>query len=793
MSRGSLLCESAREFLSKSQDSFLIQPGSISNERLQVLASRIASVDPNRLNPIGVLIPQDPDGYLIMLSAIASGRPVVPLSRSADSSLLRSRLESVGADLIVCLEEDRVAAGTLASVVLCPDESLRDSIDPLPECDSNDPVFFCFTSGTSGAPRPFARTQLGMALLGEARGRLFEHSQETRMIFCSSILFVGFVNNLAAQIVGGFRFHFDDISSGIERIVQTIVDNRIDFVSLVPTVVKTLVTSSARDALMRMDRTLIINLSGEPYTREDIRQWSYVFRGKIRFANTYGSTESGTVLGAILSDEDLIGDEPVETGTPVDGVEVLLVDEDGAVIEGPGTAGAVHVRSAMVSKNLDVEHDPFISIDGHGSNWFPMGDMARRSESGRYSVLGRFDGVMKFNGLRLDAPAIESSLRRLDFIDDVAIFSCHHGSSAFPAALIDGDRNRLSDVISELRTLTPLAAKFEFTFVDRIPVLPNGKRDRRSFQSIFETGDSPAGVTVDSTCSDEGTLALLADVWSSVLAGERPREDDSFVFLGGDSLALVSVLVSLRENYGLECDVTMVHEGMTLAEMANCITPAIGEQPVVMNLVSKPDASEAMILFPGVGGHPWAFQPLMSALETDRETFAVDWNRQVSFSDVRQDLSVRLGGRPVCVVGFSMGVPIAIQQMRSLARMGVQVTSFLGIDGPCAPPVIERVKYLLRSRRARRRAGDLHGVARYLALHSSEGWWKSAVCRTPRIEVPCGVISTHVAARSLVERTWRRRCRGRFEIRFLDCAHLELVRSPIPRSLIEAVRSFQII
>ncbi|MBB48219.1 MAG: hypothetical protein CMJ33_06700, partial [Phycisphaerae bacterium] len=62
MSRGSLLCESAREFLSKSQDSFLIQPGSISNERLQVLASRIASVDPNRLNPIGVLIPQDPDG-----------------------------------------------------------------------------------------------------------------------------------------------------------------------------------------------------------------------------------------------------------------------------------------------------------------------------------------------------------------------------------------------------------------------------------------------------------------------------------------------------------------------------------------------------------------------------------------------------------------------------------------------------------------------------------------------------------------------------------------------------------
>ena len=794
MTSRSLLCDLARGLLGESQESFLVRPGLISNGRLRALAERIASAHPERLSPIGVLVPQNSDGYLLYLAAIASGRPVVPLSPSADPSLLKSRLQSVSSELVLCLEEDRSLAEPLASEVLCPDESTAGSFESLPDCLPGDPVFYCFTSGTSGAPRPFVRTQHAMVLLGEARGVLFEHTSKTRMMFCASMLFVGFVNNLAAQIVGGFRMQLDDLSSGTEEILKSILLNKIDFVSLVPTVVKSMVTSSGKDALLKMEQDLIVNLSGEPYTREDIRQWSKAFFGKIRFANTYGSTESGTVLGAVLGAEDLSGDAPVETGMPVNGVEVLLIGDNGVVMQSPKAEGMIHVRSPMVSKSLDVEKEMTISIDGHGSDWFAMGDMARRSEVGRYSVLGRFDGVLKFHGIRLDAPAIESTLRRLQGIDDVAIFAFEDGKSTAPAALIHGDQSRLPEVISELTKLSPLASKFEFAFVDHIPALANGKRDRRSLHSIFlahrltlaDGVRRPVGSSVR-------TLSLLADVWSEILRSDRPHAEDSFVSLGGDSLRLLSVLVTLRERYGLECDVAVIHEGMTLSEMSYLMKPISEESNAIIHLVPRPEATEAILLFPGVGGHSWAFQPMMSALQTDRDIFAVDWNSGRSLFEVLQDLPDHLAGRPVCVAGFSLGVKIALDQLKSLSNLDVRVSGFLAIDGGCVVSLSDRARYLVRSRREKRHARRLKGVDRYLAFRSSLGWRHAASATGVKIDVPCGVVSTRTGTRSKVEKQWRRHCRNDLKVRFVDCDHLKLVQSPIPRSLVEAVRSLDVI
>ena len=789
-----LLCDFARDLLGRSQESLLISSGSISNERLYALAVRIAAAHSDRLIPIGVLVPQNSNGYLLYLAAIASGRPVVPLSPSAEPDLLKSRLESVASELVLCLEEDRLLAEPLASKVLCPDDSTVDSFESLPDCLPDDPVFFCFTSGTSGAPRPFLRTQHGMALLGEARGVLFEHSSRTRMMLCASTLFVGFVNNLAAQIVGGFRMQMDDLSFGSERILESILLNKINFVSLVPTVIKSMVTSSGKDALLNMDQDLIVNLSGEPYTREDIRQWSEAFFGKIRFANTYGSTESANVLGAILGAEDLIGDAPVETGMPLDGVEVLLLGDDGVAIQSPKAEGMIHVRSAMVAKSLDVKKEMTVAIDGHGSDWFAMGDMARRSKVGRYSVLGRFDGVLKFHGIRLDAPALESSLRRLEGIDDVAIFAFEDKKTTAPAALIQGDRTRLPEVIADLTKLSPLAKKFEFGFVDRIPALANGKRDKRSLHSSFLkhriTGGHDAHPPV--ACS-ERTLSLLADVWSEILRSNRPHAEDSFVSLGGDSLRLLSVLVTLREMYGLECDAAVIHEGLTLSEMASWMKTTSKEPKVLTNLLARPEATEAILLFPGVGGHSWAFQPMMSALQTDRDIFALDWNSSPSFSTILHELSNHLAGRPVCVVGFSLGVQIAKAQLKVLSNLDVRVSGFLALDGYCSVSPLDRAKYLLRSRREKRRARRFKEVDRYLAHRSSIGWRHAAFATGSKIDVPCGVVSTRLETRSMVEKQWRKQCRGDLELRFLDCHHLKLVQSPIPRSLVEAVRSLDII
>ena len=216
------------------------------------------------------------------------------------------------------------------------------------------------------------------------------------------------------------------------------------------------------------------------------------------------------------------------------------------------------------------------------------------------------------------------------------------------------------------------------------------------------------------------------------------------------------------------------------------------EPKALTNLLARPEATEAILLFPGIGGHPWALQPMMSALETDREIFAVDWSSS-SLSTILQELPDHLAGRPVCLVGFSLGVQIARAQLKLLSNLDVRVSSFLAIDGACSASFYDRAKRLLLSRREKRRSRRLKGVERYLAVRRSLGWRHAAFGVGYKIDVPCGVVSTRLETRSMVEKDWRQQCKGDLKLRFLDSDHLKLVQSPIPRSLVEAVRSLDVI
>ena len=95
--------------------------------------------------------------------------------------------------------------------------------------------------------------------------------------------------------------------------------------------------------------------------------------------------------------------------------------------------------------------------------------------------------------------------------------------------------------------------------------------------------------------------------------------------------------------------------------------------------------------------------------------------------------------------------------------------------------------------REKRYARRLQGVDRYLALRSSAGWRFSAATGSFKIDVPCGVVSTKIEERSMIENEWRKQCRADVKFRFLECDHLKIVQSPIPRSAVEAIRSFNMI
>jgi acyl carrier protein len=63
----------------------------------------------------------------------------------------------------------------------------------------------------------------------------------------------------------------------------------------------------------------------------------------------------------------------------------------------------------------------------------------------------------------------------------------------------------------------------------------------------------------------------VAEIWSEFLNVDDIDVDDDFFELGGTSLALISVVMSMGERFGLPLDTSIVTEGATIASLARCV------------------------------------------------------------------------------------------------------------------------------------------------------------------------------------------------------------------------------
>ena len=129
----------------------------------------------------------------------------------------------------------------------------------------------------------------------------------------------------------------------------------------------------------------------------------------------FGMTEIGMGLSNPLRGERV----PGEVGRPLPGVEVRLVDDDGASI-GEGMPGEIQVKGPGVFSEYwerpEATAEAF-TPDG----WFRTGDTAV-VEDGRYRILGRSSvDILKSGGEKISALEIEDVLLRHDAVGEAAV------------------------------------------------------------------------------------------------------------------------------------------------------------------------------------------------------------------------------------------------------------------------------------------------------------------------------------------------------------------------------------
>src|SRR5262249_55840398 len=152
---------------------------------------------------------------------------------------------------------------------------------------------------------------------------------------------------------------------------------------------------------------------------------------------------------------------------------------------------------------------------------------------GTLEYLGRSDDQVKIRGVRIEPGEVEVALTRLAVVRDAAVLvredapgdkrlvayyvptaEAEARSEADPAAL----RAELGHSLPE--HMVPAA----FVKLERIPVTPNGKTDRRALPAPEQDAFARGAYVAPSTPVEE----RVAAVWSRVLGVDQVGVDDSF-------------------------------------------------------------------------------------------------------------------------------------------------------------------------------------------------------------------------------------------------------------------------
>jgi amino acid adenylation domain-containing protein len=322
---------------------------------------------------------------------------------------------------------------------------------------------------------------------------------------------------------------------------------------------------------------------GDVLTRRDVARLR-ALAPDVTVINYYGSTETQRSVGYHVvrtgsgaGDAADLAKQSLPLGRGIEDVQLLVVNPAGQ-LAGIGEVGEILVRGPHLAAGYlgDPEGtaarftaNPLSALPG--DRVYRTGDLGRYLPDGEVEFAGRADVQVKVRGFRIEPGEIEALLGCHRAVLECVVVARDHAASgekrligyavlaepATPAELRNFLKERLPDY------MVPAA----FVILERLPVNPNGKVDRRA---LPEPADEPRGS--DFAAPQTEIERSLAVILREVLGVEKMGRHDNFFELGGNSLQLVKVHARVQETFGVDLQVVQLFTHPTVAALAGFLS-----------------------------------------------------------------------------------------------------------------------------------------------------------------------------------------------------------------------------
>ena len=287
--------------------------------------------------------------------------------------------------------------------------------------------------------------------------------------------------------------------------------------------------------------------------------------------NGYGPTET-----TITCTYHHVTDEYVTIGKPFANTEIYMLDKAGHILP-INAIGDLTIAGDSVGMGYlglpEKTKENFIEI--FGKKAYRSGDLARYNNDGNIEFFGRLDNQVKLRGLRVELDEIEKVLNSYPNISrSIILVKTNQVDGDYLAAYFTASKEIDKDDLTRhmAKSLTPYMVPKVMMQLDRIPLTPNGKIDKKALPEI-EVKKVDKKVTKRANELE----AKLCEIFAKALGEESVGVDEDFFDLGGTSLSASKVaMLALKEN--LPIAYKDIFEYSTVLELEEYINSLNGKE-----------------------------------------------------------------------------------------------------------------------------------------------------------------------------------------------------------------------
>ncbi len=439
---------------------------------------------------VGVMLPNVPEFPIAYYGVLRAGGVVVPMNVLLKRREIAFYLEDSGTKLLLAWEgfAEEARAGAIEAgaepieVEPVAFAAALGELEPTPglaDTADDDTAVILYTSGTTGKPKGAELTHLNLSRNAEIASRTTCQVGAGDVVLGALPLFHSFgqtVGMNASLRVGACLTLVPKFDPG--DALETMQRDGVTHFYGVPTMFGALLHHPERE---RFDtstlRTCITGGASMPV--EVLRGFEEAFGCVV--LEGYGLSETSPVA---CSNHPGRERKPGSIGTPIEGVEMQVVDEDDNPVP-QGEVGEIAIRGHNIMKGY--WQRPDATAEAMRGGWFHSGDLARTDEDGYFFIVDRKKDLIIRGGYNVYPREVEEVLYEHPKIREAAVVGVPHdewGEEIGAAVVLHDGEELAPEEVSAYVKDRIAAYKYPRVvwFLDELPKGPTGKILKREIE-----------------------------------------------------------------------------------------------------------------------------------------------------------------------------------------------------------------------------------------------------------------------------------------------------------------------